>query len=116
MGGEPGFRPGAVTHWFPPPWPPVLFPPRLQRLDLVKRLGCTDLNSSYSPQKTHALASQRSSHILSPQQVCKRSFLYMEKLCFKKKKSYRISSLIPRSRTARNNDSGFSFGRVTCCD
>lgn len=55
MGGEPGFRPGAVTHWFPPPWPPVLFPPRLQRLDLVKRLGCTDLNSSYSPQKTHAL-------------------------------------------------------------
>lgn len=43
---------GAVTHWFPSLWPPVLFPPGLQRLELVKRLGCTDLNSSYSPQKT----------------------------------------------------------------
>lgn len=49
---------GAVTHWFPSLWPPVLFPPGLQRLELVKRLGCTDLNSSYSPQKTLALANQ----------------------------------------------------------
>lgn len=56
VGGEPGLRPGTVTHWFPSPWPPMLFPPRLQRLELVKCLGCTDLNSSYSPQKTFALA------------------------------------------------------------
>lgn len=58
VGGEPGIGPGAVTHWFPSLWPPMLFPPRLQRLELVKRLGCTDLNSSYSPQKTLALANQ----------------------------------------------------------
>lgn len=43
---------------FPSLWPPVLFPPGLQRLELVKCLGCTDLNSSYSPQKTLALANQ----------------------------------------------------------
>lgn len=57
-GGESGIGLGAVTHWFPSRWPPVLFPPRLQRLELVKCLGCTDLNSSYSPQKTLALANR----------------------------------------------------------
>lgn len=50
--GESGIKPGAVTHCFPPHWPPMLFPPRLQRLELVKLLSFTDLNSSYSPQKT----------------------------------------------------------------
>lgn len=52
VGGRLDLGRGAVTHWFPSLWPPVLFPPELQRLELVKRLGCTDLNSSYSPQKT----------------------------------------------------------------
>lgn len=87
-----GIRPGAVTRTFPSPWPPMLFPPRLQRLDLVKRPGCTDLNSSYSPQKTLAFASQPTfffpAYSLSVQWayalfVFKSSFLYIRKLRLK---------------------------------
>lgn len=85
----------------PFPGLPVLFPPRLQQLDLVERLCCSDLNSSYSPQKTLASASQPFAPSLQPlsaQQayalfVFETSFLYLRKLCLEK--HYPISSCNP---------------------
>ena len=88
-----GIGPGAVTHWFPSPWPPMLFPPRLQRLELVKRLGCTDLNSTYSPQKTLSQPTFFSPLVpivfLCNERVLylyKCPFLYIRKRLLKKKK------------------------------
>lgn len=85
----------------PFPGLPVLFPPGLQQLDLVERLCCSDLNSSYSPQKTLASANQPfapSLQPLNPQQayalfVFQTSFLYLRKLCLEK--HYPISSCNP---------------------
>lgn len=122
VGGEPGIGPGAVTHWFPSRWPPVLFPPRLQRLELVKCLGCTDLNSSYSPQKTLALPNQPffsipivflcNEHTLC---LCIKVPSCAWGSYFKKRKVTLFPAAMPLSITARNNDRSFSFGRETCC-
>lgn len=111
----------AVTRSFPSPLASSAIS---TQADLVKRLGCSDLNSSPSPQRTLALANRPFAPVpavppYNGHKLClclKTSFLYLRKPCLTKKPMILFPAVIPLSRAARDNDRGFSFAGVTRCD